>query len=709
MYLGSFSEHAGVVSVSALERVRESLTSRGSRIEAQGRDRFLAQCPSHEDGRPSLSVRQGDRGVLLYCFAGCSSRDIAADLGLQVRDLFDQDRVDYRYQDRGGKVVRTVSRTPDKSFPQRGKTKWEQGTAPLYRLPEVVQAVSDNRPVYFVEGEKDCESLRLAGVTATTTAGGASNPHFTDLEPLRGAEVRLIPDNDPEGLKYAGKVLTLLEEISGSVSVWKVRAGKDFSDHYAAGFGTEDLEKVADHDGSTDHAEGDPPCFVCGFGVEGLDREEKPEEATEDPEDDGRRIVLTPASEVAPKVVHWLWEGRLPKSTLTLLGGQQGLGKSTLCVWLAAQTSRGLLPGQSFGKPSPVLWVTTEDDYAYNVVPRLMAAGADLDLIHFMDVKLPSGGTVPPVLPLDLQKVATAIRETGAVLLVVDPLVSVLESRLDSHKDHSVRLALDPISRLARETGATILGITHVGKSRSGDFTSRVLGSVGFTAAARSVLALMRDPDDPEEQRLCLGLAKSNYAGMSSTPTLSLEVRSENVQVGEEVANVGKVVMLGETSRSIADLLSDSDDGDKDDRNEAESWLRAFLLERGGEALAGDIQAACRKDGLSFDVLKKRKKSLGIVSSKAGMKAGWVWTLPEAQTSAGNGEDREKEDTPLEVVEDLDDLGPGGGKCQVPDCDSFTVTTVPLDGKRWGLCLPHSVDPALPLLLGGQQTLTETA
>lgn len=91
------------------------------------------------------------------------------------------------------------------------------------------------------------------------------------------------------------------------------------------------------------------------------------------------------------------------------------------------------------------------------------------------------------------------------------------------------------------------------------------------------------------------------------------------------------------------------------------------------------------------------------------MKAGWVWTLPEAQTSAGNGEDREKEDTPLEVVEDLDDLGPGGGKCQVPDCDSFTVTTVPLDGKRWGLCLPHSVDPALPLLLGGQQTITETA
>ena len=571
--------------MSAFERVRDALSSRGSKIENLGQDRFVAQCPSHDDGRPSLSVRQGDRGVLLYCFAGCSQKDIAADLGLKTQDLFDSDRLDYRYQDREGRTVRKVTRTPDKDFPQSGKTKWAKGTSPLYRLPEVLQAVQDGRPVYLTEGEKDAEHLRLFGVTATTTAAGASQPHFTDFTPLAGAEVHLVPDQDAEGQKYAEKVSALLEAVqAASVTVWKVKAGKDFSDHYAAGFGPKDLEEVQA-----------PPTS------------EKQEDREEEPEEDGRRVVLTPASQVCPKVVHWLWEGRLPKGALTLLAGREGLGKSTLCVWLAAQVTRGTLAGQSLGTPASVLWVTSEDDPGYNVVPRLMAAGADLDRVHFLEVKLLSGGTVPPVLPLDLEKVEAAIREVGAVLMVVDPLVSVLDSRLDSHKDHSVRQALDPISKLARDAEVTVLGITHVGKSRQGDFSDRVLGSRGFTGAARSVLALMKDPDDPEERRLCLGLQKSNYGNRHEVPTLSIEVQSATVPIGEETASVGKVVMLGETTRSISDLLADSDDlGERADRDEAEEWLRTYLEERGGEAQASDIRKDCQKDGISYDTLKRR-------------------------------------------------------------------------------------------------------
>lgn len=673
--------------MTALERVREALAARGSRIDAQGTDRFVAQCPSHDDGRPSLSVRQGDRGVLLYCFAGCESKDIAADLGLSQKDLFDRDRLDYRYTDTTGKVVRTVTRTPGKDFPQKGKTKWEKGTAPLYRLPEVVAAVQSSEPVYLCEGEKDVETMRLLRVTATTTAAGASNPHFTDLEPLRGAEVRLVPDDDPEGLKYAAKVCALLEGVAAKVTVWKVRAGKDFADHYAAGFGVEDLEEVQ------------APALQ-------KDREEETGQETpggsESDDDDGRRVVLTPASQVRPKVVHWLWEGRLPKGALTLLAGREGLGKSTLCVWLAAQVSRGLLDGQSKGTPSSVLWVTTEDDYAYNVVPRLMAAGADLDRVHFLDVRLPTGGTVPPVLPLDLEKVAAAIRQTGAVLLVVDPLVSVLDSRLDSHKDHSVRQALDPISKLARETETNVLGITHVGKSRVGDFADRVLGSRGFTGAARSVLALMRDPDDEEERRLCLGLQKSNYGDRTSVPTLSLEVRSASVQVGQETTSVGKVVLLGETSRSIADLLADSDDlGERADRDEATEWLRAYLEDRGGEALARDIRRDCQKDGVSYDTLKRRPcERLGVVKAKSGYQGQWLWSLPVALTTSA-GKDDDEEDREEELQDD--DL------CAVVGCVSAGVEVVPLDGKRWRLCHVHAVDPALPLILGGQTTLTETA
>ena len=665
--------------MSAFERVRDALASRGSKIETQGQDRFLAQCPSHDDGRPSLSVRQGDRGALLYCFAGCTSKDIASDLGLRTQDLFDSDRLDYRYQDREGRTVRKVSRTPDKDFPQSGKTKWEQGTSPLYRLPEVLQAVQDGRPVYLTEGEKDAETLRLLGVTATTTAAGASQPHFTDFAPLAGAEVRLVPDQDAEGQKYTAKVSALLEAVqAASVTVWKVKAGKDFADHYAAGFGLEDLEEVP---------------------VPTTSQEEDREE------ENGRRVVLTPASEVRPKVVHWLWEGRLPKGALTLLAGREGLGKSTLCVWLAAQVTRGTLAGQSLGTPASVLWVTTEDDPGYNVVPRLMAAGADLDRVHFLEVRLLSGGTVPPVLPLDLEKVEAAIREVGAVLMVVDPLVSVLDSRLDSHKDHSVRQALDPISKLARDAEVTVLSITHVGKSLQGDFADRVLGSRGFTGAARSVLALMKDPDDPEEQRLCLGLQKSNYGNRHEVPTLSIEVQSAAVPIGEETASVGKVVMLGETTRSISDLLADSDDlGERADRDEAEEWLRTYLEERGGEAQASDIRKDCQKDGISYDTLKRSPcKRLGVVKAKSGMRGGWLWSLPVAVTDlAGKGADDDREEKELfrSALET---------PCEVLDCGEVSTAFTIQDGKRWMLCDVHATDPALPLILGGQQQIGETA
>lgn len=54
-----------------------------------GRGRWTARCPAHEDGSPSLSIKEGRDGrVLLYCFAGCSLTAILQALGLSIRDVF---------------------------------------------------------------------------------------------------------------------------------------------------------------------------------------------------------------------------------------------------------------------------------------------------------------------------------------------------------------------------------------------------------------------------------------------------------------------------------------------------------------------------------------------------------------------------------------------------------------------------------------------
>ncbi len=51
-------------------------------------NRWSARCPAHADKSPSLSLTEGDKGLLLKCWAGCSLREICSALQIQETDLF---------------------------------------------------------------------------------------------------------------------------------------------------------------------------------------------------------------------------------------------------------------------------------------------------------------------------------------------------------------------------------------------------------------------------------------------------------------------------------------------------------------------------------------------------------------------------------------------------------------------------------------------
>lgn len=60
-------------------------------VEAKrtGAGRWVAKCPAHDDGRASLSIREGSEGrTLVHCFAGCSVASVLTALYLRPRDLF---------------------------------------------------------------------------------------------------------------------------------------------------------------------------------------------------------------------------------------------------------------------------------------------------------------------------------------------------------------------------------------------------------------------------------------------------------------------------------------------------------------------------------------------------------------------------------------------------------------------------------------------
>ena len=57
-------------------------------VRPMGAGRWMALCPAHADKTPSLSVRDADGKVLLYCFAGCPSADVLSSIGLTWQDLY---------------------------------------------------------------------------------------------------------------------------------------------------------------------------------------------------------------------------------------------------------------------------------------------------------------------------------------------------------------------------------------------------------------------------------------------------------------------------------------------------------------------------------------------------------------------------------------------------------------------------------------------
>jgi hypothetical protein len=270
--------------------------------------------------------------------------------------------------------------------------------------------------------------------------------------------------------------------------------------------------------------------------------------------------MVTLASQIKPRPVRWLWPDRIPAGALTLLAGREGIGKSLVGVHLAAQLTRGTLPGSRHGKPSRVMFATSEDAWEFTMVPRLLAAGADLDRVGRVQVE-DDGIITGLTTPVDVPALSTYMASHDVARLMLDPLTSVMDGRIDAHRDREVRKALEPLGQLAEDTSAAVLGNVHLGKGIGSDPVNLILGSRAFSAVARVALVAARDPDD--ESSNVLSVEKSNL-GRIDVPGLTYRVDGAEIATDEGPASAGLLVWTGETDRRVRDIMADAD-GERSD------------------------------------------------------------------------------------------------------------------------------------------------
>ena len=324
-----------------------------------------------------------------------------------------------------------------------------------------------------------------------------------------------------------------------------------------------------------------------------------------------RRLSLVSAATIAPKRVRWTWAGRWATGTIALVAGKQGLGKSTIVYDRVARVTRGELEGEYLGQPRAVLICATEDSWEFTIVPRLIAAGADLTMVYRVDVHEDDVETGLS-LPRDLVAVEEAVTATGAILLVLDPLTSRVDAGLDSHKDSETRRALEPLAALADRTRLVVVGLMHLNKSGKVDPMDAIMASTAFTAVARSVSIAMLDPDDEAHRRKLFGTPKNNL-GRTDLPTLVFATVGYDVETDEGPTSVGRIEWLGEVEGSIGDAMerATQDPETRTAIGDAAEWLRHFLVACGGSADSMAIKDAGRAEGHNAKTLLRALKKIG--------------------------------------------------------------------------------------------------
>lgn len=200
--------------------------------------------------------------------------------------------------------------------------------------------------------------------------------------------------------------------------------------------------------------------------------------------------------ELVVRRVRYLWEGRIPLGAVTVMPGEEGIGKSTLNARLAADVTRGTLPGELQGRPASVLIVAPEDHVEAVVAPRLVEAGADMSRIIFIDARLDiAGAEHEAILPRDAPGLAHTIEAEGAALVLIDSLVTTLPEQLKSIAYKDMATVLKRLGAFAEAADVAVLAPWHLNKSSGSDTALRMMDSRALRTATRSVLLVVADPE----------------------------------------------------------------------------------------------------------------------------------------------------------------------------------------------------------------------
>ena len=168
-------------------------------------------------------------------------------------------------------------------------------------------------------------------------------------------------------------------------------------------------------------------------------------------------LKMIKMSDVQSQTVDWLWYPFIPYGKLTIIQGDPGDGKTTLVLNIAARLSKGegLDSDMKVTEPVNIIYQTAEDGLADTVKPRLELAKAVCERIMVIDETEKSLSMID-------ERLESAIKQTGARVLILDPIQAYLGGTMDMNRANEARDMTKRLSLLAEKYKCAILLIGHI-------------------------------------------------------------------------------------------------------------------------------------------------------------------------------------------------------------------------------------------------------
>ncbi len=340
------------------------------------------------------------------------------------------------------------------------------------------------------------------------------------------------------------------------------------------------------------------------------------------------------ASDIEAKQQPWLWPNVIPFDTSTLFVGEGGIGKSLLLLELASKVSTGeefKACGESVQfQQGKVIIMSAEDDFEYQLKPKLMAAEADTSQIEIIKLMRDANSKKRKFVDLleHLSLLEDKIVQMGNVKMVIIDPVSYFIGKLKDHINVEVANFIDSINRLAKPHHFSCILNKHLRKQSSGanvlHAMSEVSGCGAWVNTPRAAWVISRHPE--MKDRVCMVDLKANLKE-KSFDSRNYQIIGADVKGPEGVIKSAKVDWFPDMLNISADQAMSKDVYEKSKLQQASDLVLEHIMEN-GDSVQKAIEDNLTKKGIArrtfFRAIEFLKKEDSIRSRKG---AGFVNVL----------------------------------------------------------------------------------